>query len=145
MCGADCTLLKKTADVQRYPGISLKKRAEMGRVSSHLFTISYSVFFQPLGFLYPLFPCFPCVLRICLMPQMASSLTNLPEDLLAVFVGYEAESDSTLFLQPQTFNCSAVHTLPLPTVTSGGAHNPETSCKSTQGQKKPKKHICEYS
>lgn len=46
------------------------------------------------------------------MPQMASSLTNLPGDLLAVFVGHEVDSDSVLFLYPQGLNCSPVHTAP---------------------------------
>lgn len=46
------------------------------------------------------------------MPQLASSLTNLPEDLLAVFVGGEAESNSALFLHPQGLNCSPAHTAP---------------------------------
>lgn len=68
------------------------------------------------------------------MPQLASSPTNLPEDLLAVFVGHEAESDSTLY--PQGLNHSLVPALP--TAISRGVHNSETSSKSTQGQKNPK-------
>ena len=85
----------------------------MGRVSSHLFSISYCVFFQPLGFLSSIFHV-ACVFRICLMPEPAPSLTSPPGDLLAGFVGQEADTDSALLLHPQGFKLHASARRPCP-------------------------------
>lgn len=85
----------------------------MGRVSSHLFTISYCVFSQPLGFLSSLFQ-WPCVFRICLMPQPARSLTSMLRDLLAAFLGQEADTAPALLLHLQIFKLFSSARCPCP-------------------------------
>lgn len=112
--------------------ISSKRMAETGTVSSHLFTTRYCVLFQQLGFLSSLFHVVDSF-GICPKPEQTPSLTSPLGNLLAVASAFKG------------IQISLQCTLPLPVVTSDGAHDSKSSTQVHSKSKNPTKYDCECS